>query len=190
MTIYISIFGISFLCLYKKNINQLRKFILKKSFFLSKLIRYSQIELPSHIESNRYYRSIILKILLAFSEIYILLVYSYGTFYMIQHNCNEEGQNCNNQQYKIINEENENLLSSISYLIGFYINLSKSNVLNTIKFHLVLSSLISFDVYIQKLQNYSVDKVLEIKKTIKDLYKEKREINHKLKLKNKNIFNK
>ena len=91
MTIYISIFGISFLCLYKKNINQLRKFILKKSFFLSKLIRYSQIELPSHIESNRYYRSIILKILLAFSEIYILLVYSYATFYMIQHNCNEEG---------------------------------------------------------------------------------------------------
>ena len=188
ITIYISIFGISFLCLFRKNIKNLNSFISKKSFFLSKLIRYSQIELPSHIQSNKYYRSLILKILLLFSELYILLLYSYGTFYMIQHNCDCEGNNCDKNKRELIPKETEEFISSISYLIGFYINISNSSILNTIKFHLFLSVLISFDVYIQRLQNYSIDKSLEIKKIIKNLKRENREIYHEMKLKNKNIL--
>jgi len=188
ITIYISIFGISFLCLFRKNIKSLKSFISKKSFFLSKLIRYSQIELPSHIQANKYYRSLILKILLLFSELYILLLYSYGTFYMIQHHCNCEGHNCDKNIRELISKEKEDFISSISYLIGFYINISNSSILNTIKFHLFLSVLISFDVYIQRLQNYSIDISIEIKKIIKNLKREKREINYEMKLKNKNIL--
>ena len=107
---------------------------------------------------------------------------------MIQHHCNCEGHNCDKNIRELISKEKEDFISSISYLIGFYINISNSSILNTIKFHLFLSVLISFDVYIQRLQNYSIDKSLEIKNIIKNLKRESREINHDMKLKNKNIL--
>ena len=188
MTFYLSIFGISFLLLFYKNIKLLNNFLVKKSFFLSKLIRYSQIELPSHIESNQYYRSLIFKILLLFSEIYIFLVYSFSTFYIIQHKCDSEGKNCNKNLEEILSKDIEDYISAISYLIGFYINISKNSILKTIKFHLFLFALISFDVYIQRLQNYSIEKTIEIKRKIKSLKREKRDINNLIK-KNKNILN-
>ena len=107
---------------------------------------------------------------------------------MIQHNCDCEGNNCDKNKRELIPKETEEFISSISYLIGFYINISNSSILNTIKFHLFLSVLISFDVYIQRLQNYSIDISIEIKKIIKNLKREKREINYEMKLKNKNIL--
>ena len=187
-TLYISIFGILFIFLFRKRIKSLRKFISNESFFLSKLIRYSQIELPIYFETNKYYRSLILKILLIFSEIYILLVYIYANFYMIQHKCDCDTHNCISDHYEIISKEIEDYVSPICYLINIYINIEKNTILDTIKFYLILSGLIAFDVYVQKIEYSSIDKLMEIKDIIKKLEKEKKDINHNLKMKNKNIY--
>ena len=174
LLLYLLIFSITFIRMFYQIITKLTNFINHKSFFISRLLRYNLIEQNRHILQNKYYRSLAFKYLLSLSFFSYLLFYSYGVFYLFQHGC-EEQKGC------IIAEENEIIFECWAYLFGFYINMSK-NTENTEKtentvfidawYHLFFAILISFDVYVQKMENYFNKKAEENRKRYKFLANE------------------
>ena len=182
LIVYILIFGITFIRMFRHIITRLSNFINQKSFFISRIIRYSLIEKVRHIKENTKYRSLAFKYLLIFSFISYYLFYLNGIYYVIQHGC-QNNNNCNNCDkdkeanncYKISNQDNEELIISITYILGFNVNLKKESVLFAGWVHLFFSAMICFDVYVQKLEIYYTD-----------LSEENRKQNRKLA--NKNIY--
>ena len=136
-------------------ITKLTNFVKKKSFFLSRLLRYNLIEEKMHVQQNKYYRSIAFHYLLWLSFFSYLLFYSYGVFYLFQKGCDSnELKGCDERHKPIVSEENELLIQSWVYLIGFYVNTQIDSVFKEAWYHLFFVALISFDVYVQKLENY------------------------------------
>ncbi len=160
LIIYLMIFNLSFIFMFNKIIRTLSNFIKKKTFFISKIIRYTLIEQPSHINTYQKYREKSFKILLIFSEVFIFLSYIYGNFYIVQNGCKKKfkGTKCdkNFKKIKFLNDNQQNYVDSFAYLSGFYVNISEKHIIDVIKSHLILFFLICFDVYIQKIQNYFV----------------------------------
>ena len=189
LIIYLMIFCLSFLLIYKKIIRTLSNFIKKKTFFISKLIRYTLIEQPSHIKRYQKYREKSFKILLIFSEIFILLNYLYGNFYIIQNGCDKgfKGTICDENFEKInfVNEKSQNYIDCFAYLGGFYVNIKEKHIIDVIKSHLLLFFLICFDVYIQKIQNYFVGLQQKKEKKINSLINLNADIKGKL----NNLYN-
>ena len=152
--IYIFIFGITFIAMFYSLINTLNNFIKKDSYFISKVIRYYLIEKKQHILKNKYFRSISFRFLLGYSLLLLFLFYLYGVYDLFQHGCNEEiFRGCDSSHMPIL-ENIEDYFVSISYLLGFYIDIRKIGILTSSWFHLLFSALIAFDVYIQKIENY------------------------------------
>ena len=154
LVIYILIFSITFIRMFRHIISKLTSFISKESFFISRLIRYNLIEQTRHINENSKYRALAFKYLLIFSFISYYLSYLYGIFYLIQHGC--PGTDCD-ENYKPIENIDEDLIIAISYIFGFHVNLKKETVLFAGWEYLFFIALICFDVYAQKLEDYYND---------------------------------
>ena len=173
LSLYILIFGITFIRMFYQIITKLTNFVKKKSFFLSRLLRYNLIEEKMHVQQNKYYRSIAFHYLLWLSFFSYLLFYSYGVFYLFQKGCDSnEFKGCDERHKPIVSEENELLIQSWVYLIGFYVNTQIDSVFKEAWYHLFFVALISFDVYVQKLENYINEKVEENRKKYRYLANE------------------
>ena len=159
MIIYIIIFGLTFILMFYKIIENLSNFIQKDSYFISKVIRYSLIEVKSHIKNNAYSRKIAFQFLFGANCLFIFILYLSGVFYFFENG------------FKTESKRND-LIISISYLFGFYVDLSKSGILTAAGADLFLFCLIAFDVYIQKLENYFTELSVENRKEFKILANE------------------
>ena len=177
MTSYILIFGITFVRMFYQIITKLSNFISKKSFFISRLLRYNLIEQNRHVIQNKYYRSLAFKYLLCMSFFSYLLFYTFGIFYLFQNGCNKDQYGgCDTRHQKMIEKEGDGLteefVQSLAYLIGFYVNPNEDPVIKEGWYHLFFAILICFDVYVQKIEHYFNKKVEENRKRFKHLANE------------------
>ena len=160
--LYIIIFGFLFIKKFYKIVSRIKNFISTKSYYISKVIRYSVVERPLHYELDKYYRSLTFKYCLFISFLYLINLYFYGIFDLFQHGCNPDlTRGCDSSHMNVIGKDEENdeehnnpeaKLKAISLLIGIYINMRKENVFRVSLVHLVLSGLIIFDIYNQKIE--------------------------------------
>ena len=173
MSMYILIFDIIFIIMFYQIINNLTNFVnKKKSYFISRLLRYNLIEQKMHVKQNKYYRSIAFKFLLCLSFLSYILIYSFGILHLIQ-NCDDNIENkTTNLTNLIICSENYLKFRDWAYIIGFYINSREDTVFIEAWYHLFLAILISFDVYVQKIENYFNEKSEENRKKYRRLSNE------------------
>ena len=132
-----------------------------KPFFISKLIRYNLIEKNRHIDDNQKFRSLGFKYLILFNFFSYFLIYLDGIFDIVQGGCKYTiYDDCDKNHYKIIGEEgvfknvSENVITSISYLIGFNANLNNGTILLSGWVHILFGVLLCFDAYVQNVENY------------------------------------
>ena len=172
LIIYILIFGITFIRMFRHIITRLTNFIKEKSFFISRIIRFNLIEQNRHVKENTKYRALAFKYLLIFSLFCYYLYYLDGIFYTLQNVCQVEGEDQDqdlneyknntecNKTHKLVGKDgifnniDENLIISISYISGFDVNLKKENVFAAGWIHIFFGALICFDVYVQKIEIY------------------------------------
>ena len=160
LIIYILIFGITFIRMFRHIITRLTNFIKEKSFFISRIIRFNLIEQNRHVKENTKYRVLAFKYLLIFSLFCYYLYYLDGIFYLLQNVCQEEQENKCTKKHKLVGKDglfkniDENLIISISYMCGFDVNLGKENVFVAGWIHIFFGALICFDVYVQKIEIY------------------------------------
>ena len=156
--IYIFMFGISFIIMFKTVIMKLSNFMSKETYFLSKLIRYQLAERENNFKNYQYHRDISFHYLLGYSLLLILLFYIYGIFDIFQNGCNDKlWSNCEKDRYSPIFDKDskaENVIISVSYLFGFYVNTKKIGILEASWPYLLLTILIMFYLYIQKIGFY------------------------------------
>ena len=160
--LYIIVFGFLFIKKFYKMVSRITKFISTKSYYISKVIRYSVVERPLHYELDKHYRSLTFKYCLFISFLYLLALYFYGIFDLFQHGCNPEKYfGCDSSHENIIEVDDEtqtdhnNLeakIKAICHILGIYINMRKENILMVALVHIVLSGLIIFDIYNQKIE--------------------------------------
>jgi hypothetical protein len=149
MILYIVIFCISFIFMFYSLVSSVQKFLNHNNlFFLSRLVRYNIIEKPRNIETLKHYRKKTFKYLLFSGMTYIFFTYVYALVDAI------------NKISPICSKETYDYVKSISYMIGiFHDSKITKNFLVTIWGHILMICLISFDVYVQKLQNSITEKV-------------------------------
>ena len=173
MIIYLIIFGLSFILMYYKIVKNLSNFIKKDSYFISKLIRYSLIEVKFHINQHANSRKIAFQFLFATNCIYLFLYYLSGVFYLFENGCNPNyWEGCDPNHKSMFSEDKikrKNIINSLSYLFGFYVELDDSNVLSACWANLLLFFLIAFDAFIQKLENFFTNLSVENRKEYKIL---------------------
>ena len=160
--LYIIIFGFLFIKKFYKIISKTKKFISTKSYYISKVIRYSVVERPLHYELDKYYRTLTFKLCLFISFLYLISLYFYGVFDLFQHGCDPNfTKGCDSSHMNIIqidteqDKEHNNTeakVKAISLLIGIYINMRKENIFKVSLVHLILSGFIIFDIYNQKIE--------------------------------------
>ena len=161
--IYIVIFGITFIVMFHSIIMKLSEFNKKgvNTYFISKVIRFSFLERKNHLNTLKYYRSISFRYLLGYSLLLIFLFYLYGVFDLIQNGCNKVlWENCANSTNSPIfdkGSKGENIIISLSYLLGFYVNIGENGILTAGWMHYLFAIFIAFDLYIQKIEFYFVD---------------------------------
>jgi hypothetical protein len=167
MLIYASIFGISSIVMFFKIIIKLTQYIKKKSYYISKVIRFSLVEKPRNREINKKFRVITFKGLLLFSFIYFTLIYFYGIFDLFQHGCSPKiFKGCTPSFSEIVEPDKDDDLEhnnteakikSIAFLFGIYFNVREQNLMEAALPHLILTLLIIIDLYNQKLREYFLD---------------------------------
>ena len=162
MLIYAIIFGSFSIIMFFRIIYPLTKYIKQKSYFISKVIRFSIVEKPRNREINKKYRMLAFKILLFFSFLYFILLYFYGVFGLFQYGCNPEFYTgCDSSHSEIFeidkDEEHNNIEAKIkvfAFLFGIYFDIRKENILKVGLAHLILTGLIILDLYNQRLEDY------------------------------------
>ena len=113
-----------------------------------------------HVTQNKYYRSLAFKYLLWLSFFTYLLFYSFGVFVLIQHGCDDTNfKGCDNRNKAIFDNDTELLIQSWVYLIGFFVDTQQDSVVKEAWYHLFLSFLLAFDVYVQRIENYFNEEV-------------------------------
>ena len=156
--IYIIIFGFYFIKMFHRIITKLTKYIKMKSYYISKVVRYSLIEDPKHYIINRRYRIISYRAILIYSFLYLILLYSYGLFDLFQHGCNESiFKGCDNSHSSLLPENGpaESLIKAFSFLLGLYIDMSRKKIIDRWWTHFVVTCILISDIYNQKLEeNY------------------------------------
>ena len=177
--IYILIFFITFIFIFKKRTITLNNFMCKKnSSYFTRILRYNTIEKNMQIEQTTYYRSKSFKYLLCVSFLSFILIYTYGLFYLFQHHCDsilEEIDKCKSKNLiPYENKEGENkideiFIQSIAYIFGFYTNSKEENIFKAGWIHLLFSLLISLDAYVQKLEVFLNKKVKENRQEYQNL---------------------
>ena len=173
LILYILIFGVIYIGMFHKIITKLNAYIKKKSYFISRLIRYNLVELSRHYQQNRYFRNLGFQYLLMLCLISYLFFYTFGLFHRVQNGCNYENNNgkwgwegCDNRHEKIFNDE-DNILDCIAYLLGFYTECDF--VFEESWFHLFFAFLICLDIYVLKVENFFNEKVRENREEYKFL---------------------
>ena len=173
LILYILIFGIIYIGMFHRIITKLNSYIQKKSFFISRLIRYNLVELNLHHTQNRYYRSLGFQYLLMLCLISYIFFYTFGIYHRIQNGCSyliENGKSqwegCDNRHGKIYNDE-DNIFGCIAYLLGFYTECDY--VFEKSWFHLFFAFLICLDIYVLKLENLFNEKVRDNREEYKFL---------------------
>ena len=156
IVIYVLIFGILSIVMFFKIIIKLKNYIKNKSYFISKVIRYSIVERPRNIEINKKFRVLTFQSLLFYSFIYFAFLYFYGIFDLYQNGCSEDlFLGCvPSSNYPIFGEDIEDIIKSYSFLFGIYVNVREENILKVSMAHLILTLLIILDLYNQKLADY------------------------------------
>ena len=195
MVIYIIIFTIFLIIIFLRRITILTKYINKrKSFFVSKVIRYTFIEKPLSQNENKYYRTKAFKYLLAYNFIFLIFLYLYGVFDLFQHGCNKDFfKGCEQSNEPIFEPDGniENYIKAFTYLFGIYVDIRNEGLIEVAWVHILLSILIGFDVYSQKLLNKYTLESKDIKRNILDftnenntlyLYDEYRDDNIRIKI--------
>ena len=179
MIIYIIIFGLTFIIMFHSIIKNLCNFMKKDSYFISKVIRYSLVEVKSHIRRNSYSRKIAFQFLFGTNCIFLFILYFSGVLYLFENGCNPDyWEGCDDPSHSSFFNENDNnnakrdLIMSLSYLFGFYVSLKENGVLSAAWAHLLLFGLIAFDVFIQKIENYFTDLSVQNRKEYKILANE------------------
>ena len=191
MIIYIIIFAITFILMFFRVITRLTKYISRPSYFISKVIRYSLIEVPRHIQQNKHYRSAAFRYLLSYSFIFFILLYLYAVFELFQNGCNNNFfKGCEKRNEPIINKKGtiELYIKAYAYLFGIYIDIRNEGLMNVAWIHLLLSVLIGFDVYAQKLENKFTEDSKKIKEQIQKINNENSELYHYTKMHDNNIL--
>ena len=154
--IYIIIFGITFIRMFYSIIMKLSKFMKKETYFISKVIRHHLIEKETHFKNLKAHRDFSFRFLLGYSLLLIFLFYFYGVFDLFQNGCNTEiWKSCEKDRFSPIFEKDslaENIMISISYLLGFNVNMQEMGILKAGWKHILFASLIIFDVYVQKIE--------------------------------------
>ena len=155
MLIYVLIFGSLSIVMFFKIIIKLKNYIKNKSYFISKVIRYSIVERPRNIEINKKFRVLTFQCLLFYSFIYFVFLYFYGIFDLYQNGCSEKlFLGCKPLIERIFEKDIEDIIKSYSFLFGIYINVRKEKILKVGMAHLILTLLIILDLYNQKLADY------------------------------------
>ena len=158
MLIYVFIFGGFSVVMFYKIIIKLKNYIKNKSYFISKVIRYSIVEKPRNTEINRKFRVLTFRFLLFFSFLYFILIYFYGIFDLYQQGCNPENfKGCDPSHSPIFKSDSDNVeerIKSFAFLFGIYFNIQDENLLKVSIAHLILTILIIADLYNQKLAEY------------------------------------
>ena len=182
MLIYVFIFGIYSIKMFHRIIIRLKNYIKNKSYYISKVIRYSIVEKPKNREINKLYRKIIFRYLLLFSFIYIALIYFYGVFDLYQHGCNPDlFKGCNPIHSEIFesdeeNDENHNnieaKLKTFAFLLGIYFDVRKERFLKVSLVHLILTGLIILDIYNQRLESHYSNLLDNLQSETQDLVNE------------------
>ena len=182
MLFYAIIFGIFSMKMFHRIISKLTNYIKQKSYYISKVIRYSIVEKPKNIELNRQYRFSIFRCLIILSFIYFTLIYFYGIFDIYQHGCNTDiFKGCEYSYSQIFSSDNETdnyhdsteaKIKSYALIFGFYFNTRKEKILNFCIGHLILTLLIIFDIYNQKLDIHYSDMRETLQNEIQELVNE------------------
>ena len=182
MLLYVFIFGIYSIKMFHRIISKLRNYIKNKSYYISKVIRYSIVEKPKNREINKEYRKIIFRYLLLFSFLYILLIYFYGIFNLYQHGCNpEKFKGCelsfseiveSDKDDDIYHNNTEAEIKSYAFLFGIHFDVRKEKILDVSLVHLILTFLIILDVYNQKLSSYYLNISEDLQSQLQDLVNE------------------
>jgi len=162
MLIYVFIFGSLSIIMFFRIIIKLTNYIKNKSYFISKVIRFSIVEKPRNREINKKYRVLTFKCLLFFSFLYFILLYFYGIFDLFQNGCDPEiYKGCDKSHseiFEIDNDGNHNNIDSkiktFSFLFGIYFEIKNENILKVAIAHLILTCLIILDLYNQRLADY------------------------------------
>ena len=160
MTIYIIIFSVNFILNFYRRITKMTAYIKKPSYFVSKVIRYTIVEQPLSIQLKKYYRDVAFKYLLAYNFIFFIFLYLYGVFDLFQHGCNDEFfKGCEKSNDPIFTPDGtvENYIKAFSYLFGIYVDIRNEGLIKTAWVHILLTLLIGFDIYTQKLENKYVE---------------------------------
>ena len=154
---YTLIFGIFSMKMFHRIISKLTNYIKEKSYYISKVIRYSIVEKPKNRELNRTYRVNIFRCLIIFSFLYFLLIYFYGIFDIYQHGCEPEiYKGCEKSYSEIFSSDKEDdithtsteaKIKSIALIFGFYFNTRKEKILEVTTVHLVLTLFLLIDIY-------------------------------------------
>jgi hypothetical protein len=133
MTIYMIIFFIIFISMFYIIINKLTDYISRPSYFISKVIRYSLVEVPRHIEQNKNFRSIGFRLLLSYSFIFFILLCLYGVFGLFQNGCNSDffkGCEKRNEPFIKNNSDLEKYIKAYSYLFGIYVDIQEEGLMS------------------------------------------------------------
>ena len=179
---YTVIFGIFSMKMFHRIISRLTNYIKEKSYYISKVIRYSIVEKPKNRELNRTYRVNIFRCLIIFSFTYFLLIYFYGIFDIYQHGCNPEiYKGCEKSYSEIFSSDKEDdinhtsteaKIKSIAFLFGFYFNTGKEKILEVTAVHLILTLFLLIDIYNQKAATYYSDLKENLQNEIQELVNE------------------
>ena len=156
MLLYIIIFGFFFIKMFYRIISKLTNYIKKRSYFISKVVRYSLIEDPRHYMVLHQYRITSFRCLLIYSFVFFILLYAYGLFDLFQNGCNEDiFFGCDASHSKLVGDDIENLIKCISFLFGIYINTHEKNLIQICWIHCLVAAVLVSDLYNQKLEeNY------------------------------------
>ena len=182
MLLYVFIFGIYSMKMFHRIISKLRNYIKNRSYYISKVIRYSIVEKPKNREINKIYRKIIFRYLLLFSFLYILLIYFYGIFNLYQHGCNPElFKGCDPSHSEIFESDKDDdifhknieaEIKSYAFLFGIHFDVRKENILKVSFVHLILTILIILDIYNQKISSHYSNLSENLQSELQDLVNE------------------
>ena len=173
--IYIIILGFYFIKMFHRIITKLRKYIRLKSYYISKVVRYSLIEDPKHYLINRRYRIISFRAILIYSFIYFILLYLYCLFDLFQHGCNDQiFKGCDNSYSSLLPPDGpiESLIKAFSFLLGIHINIQKKNLIDVCWTHFIVTCIFISDLYNQKLEENYRKKYDELKVELQKMVNE------------------
>ena len=159
--------------MFYRIISKLSNYIKKRSYFISKVVRYSLIEDPKHYMILRQYRITSFRCLLIYSFVYFTLLYAYGLFDLFQHGCKEKVfLGCDSSHSKLVGDDSEDLIKIITFLFGIYINTHEKNLIEICWIHCLVATVLVSDLYNQKLEDNYRRKYDTLRKELQALINE------------------